>query len=84
MDFFRIRERNTKTGIEIFPDFIVGHHRDFMVRGHSFYAIFDESTGLWCQDESKVQELVDKELREHLELRKDVFEGPVSVQYLSV
>ena len=83
MDFFRIRERNTKTGIEIFPDFIVGHHRDFMVRGHSFYAIFDESTGLWCQDESKVQELVDKELREHLELRKDVFEGPVSVQYLS-
>lgn len=63
MDFFKIVERSSKRGtIEIFPDFIVGHHNDIMIRGKSFYAIFDEDTGLWSTDESDVQRLVDSEL----------------------
>lgn len=83
MDFFKIRERSTKTGIEIYPDFIVGHHKDFMVRGHSFYAIFDASSGLWSTDESKVQEIVDNELHAYYIKRKDNFDGNISVNYLS-
>ena len=83
MDFFRIRERNTKNGIEIYPDFIVGHHKDFMVRGHSFYAIFDSKTGFWSTDESKVQEIVDSELKAAYDKRRDSFDGFVTVQYLS-
>lgn len=83
MEFFKIRARNTKQGVEIFPDFIVGHHNDFMVRGHSFYAIFDSKTGLWSTDESKVQELVDEELYEYYKRYSDGFDGNVSVQYLS-
>ena len=83
MDFFRIREKSTKTGIEIYPDFIVGHHKDFMVRGHSFYAIFDKETGFWSTDESKVQEIVDNELRAAYDKRKDGFDGSITVQYLS-
>ena len=86
MEFFKIRERHTKNGIEIFPDFIVGHHNDFMVRGHSFYAIFDEATGFWSTDESKVQELVNKELYSYYRKRKDLIQddiGSVSVLYLS-
>ena len=83
MDFFKIRSRNTKTGVEIFPDFIVGHHKDFMVRGHSFYAIFDSETGLWSTDESKVQELVDRELNEYQKEHWNDFDGSVTVQYLS-
>ena len=83
MDFFKIRERSTKTGIEIYPDFIVGHHKDFMVRGHSFYAIFDASSGLWSTDESKVQEIVDNELHAYYTKRKDNFDGNISVNYLS-
>ena len=84
MDFFKIRTKVTRNGVEIYPDFIVGHHKDFMVRGHSFYAIFDSETGLWYTDESKVQELVDKELQEYQKtIYDDTISEAVSVKYLS-
>jgi Family of unknown function (DUF5906) len=62
MDFYQIRERTTKNGIEVFPDFVVRRSRDLMVRGRSFYAIWDEEAGLWSTDEYDVQRLVDAEL----------------------
>ena len=83
MDFFIIRERNTKRGIELYPDFVVGKHRDFMVRGHSFYAIFDEDVGMWSQDETLVQKIVDKELYLAKEKRQKDFDGVISVQYMA-
>lgn len=83
MDFFKIRERNTKNGVEIYPDFIVGDYPDFMVRGHAFYAIFDESTGFWSTDERMVQTIVDRELYLYYQKRSEQFDGLVSVQYMS-
>lgn len=83
MEFFKIRERNTKNGVEIYPDFIVGHHKDFMVRGHAFYAIFDESTGMWSMDESMVQSIVDNALAEYYNKRVESFDGVTSVKYMS-
>lgn len=63
MDFFVIKERFPKPGIrEIYPDFKVCRSNDLMVRGKSFYAIWDEEKGLWSTDEYDVQRLVDKEL----------------------
>lgn len=63
MDFYKIRERSSKRGtIEIYPDFIVCQSKDLMVRGKSFYAIWDEEKGLWSTDEYDVPRLVDKEL----------------------
>jgi energy-coupling factor transporter ATP-binding protein EcfA2 len=62
MDFFQIKERETKKGVEVYPDFIVKRSRDLMVRGRSFYAIWDEAAGLWSTDEYDVQRLVDAEL----------------------
>lgn len=62
MDFFRICSRETKGALEIYPDFIVGRSKDLMVRGKSFYAIWDEEAGLWSTDEYDVQRLVDNEL----------------------
>lgn len=63
MDFFKIREKSTKRGvIEIYPDFIVCKSKDLMVRGKSFYAIWDEEAGLWSTDEFDVPRLVDREL----------------------
>src|SRR6187549_2738005 len=59
--------RETKNGIELFPDFIVGRSKDLMIRGRSFYAIWDDETKLWSTDEYDVQRLVDKELREYAE-----------------
>ena len=82
MDFYQIRERSTKRGtIEVYPDFTVGRSRDLMVRGKSFYAIWDEEAGMWSTDESDVPRLVDKELLEHRQ--KMSTEDKVSVRLLS-
>lgn len=63
MDFFRIHSRQTKGGgLEVYPDWVVGRSKDLMVRGGSFYAIWDEKVGLWSKDEYDVQRLVDEEL----------------------
>ena len=66
MDFYKIRERSTKRGVtEIYPDFVVKRSQDLMVRGKSFYAIWDDEVGLWSTDEYDVSRLVDKELNEY-------------------
>lgn len=64
MDFYQIGTRETKGGVvEIYPDFTVGRSKDLMVRARSFYAIWDEESGLWSKDEYDVQRLVDDELQ---------------------
>ena len=45
----------------------MGRSKDLMVRGRSFYAIYDEERGLWSTDEYDVQRLVDEELRRYAE-----------------
>lgn len=68
MDFFKISTRQTKTGqVEIYPSFRIVRSTDLMVRGKSFYAIWDEHRGLWSTDEFDVQRLVDKELYDFAE-----------------
>jgi len=62
MDFFQIRVRETRKGLELYPDFVVGRSQDLMVQGRAFYAIWDEETRLWSRDEYDVQRLVDKAL----------------------
>lgn len=71
MDFYQIGTRETKNGVlEVFPDFSVGRSKDLMVRARSFYAIWDESAGLWSTDEYDVQRLVDEELRAFAEKKR--------------
>ena len=73
LDFFQIaqKEPRGKNGvIEIYPDFTVGRSRDLMVRGQSFYAIWDEEAGLWSTDEYDVQRLVDEQIHNHVEKLK--------------
>jgi energy-coupling factor transporter ATP-binding protein EcfA2 len=66
MDFFKILQKSPKKGVlHIFPDFRVLRSKDLMIRGKSFYAIWDEDRGLWSTDEFDVQRLVDKELYEY-------------------
>lgn len=73
MDFFQIKTKENRDGtIEVYPDFIVGRSEDLMIRGASFYAIWDEDRGLWSTDEYDVQRLVDRELFEYSDrLRRD-------------
>lgn len=67
MDFYQIKEKtNPRSGlIEIYPDFKVCRSKDLMIRGKSFYAIWDEEQGLWSTDEYDVQRLVDQDLRRY-------------------
>lgn len=84
MDFYKITERGVgKDGIEVYPDFknkLVG---DLLVRGMSFYAVWNEETGLWSTDILDVQRKVDKELYEYVDNMKKErggFFGPIKVK----
>ena len=78
MDFYKIKERVGKNKVvEIYPDFQVGPSKDLMVRGKSFYAIWDEAVGLWSTNELDVPRLVDQELYAYRDRRG--LEGPAVV-----
>lgn len=70
MDFYKIKSKNTKQGISIFPSFNVGPAKDFMVQGKSFYAIWDSETNLWSTNEFDVARIVDQEMDEYAEKLK--------------
>lgn len=72
MDFYNIAERdNEKKGrVEVFPDFQVKRSEDLMVRGKSFYAVWDDAKNLWSTDEYDVQRLVDTEIRLYVEAQQ--------------
>jgi energy-coupling factor transporter ATP-binding protein EcfA2 len=68
MDFYRIAREEKKDGkVIIFPDWTVGRSKDLMVRGRSFYAVWDEERNLWSTDEYDVQRLVDADLMRYAE-----------------
>jgi len=84
MDFYQIKERSTKKGvIEIYPDFKVGRSKDLMVRGRSFYAIWDDDRNIWSTDEYDVQRLVDADLMKHKEKTAAKTDGNVVVKLMS-
>lgn len=63
MDFITIREKRLKDGtIEVYPDFNTGLAQDLLIRGRTFYAIWDASKGLWSNNEYDVQRLIDQAL----------------------
>lgn len=61
MNFYNIIVQNGKNNsIEIAPDFqIDDHESDLMIRGKSFYAVWDEEKGMWSQNEYDVRRIVD-------------------------
>lgn len=62
LDFVRVGTKEPKgknKEYEVYPDLIVGRSKDLMIRGKSFYAIWDEEQGLWSTDEYDVRRLVD-------------------------
>lgn len=84
MDFYQIKERSSKNGvIEVYPDFKVLRSKDLMVRGKSFYAIWDDERGLWSTDEYDVQRLVDKELMEYRNKLAASSDGVIKVKLMS-
>jgi len=66
VDFYQIEQKWVKKGdiynIEIYPDFQACRSKDLMIRGRSFYAIWDEDKEIWSTDEYDIQRLIDQEL----------------------
>lgn len=63
MDFFKVAVKKDKGGeVEAYPNFLVSRSKDLMIKGKSFYAIWDEEIGLWSTDEYDVQRLVDEKV----------------------
>ena len=88
LDFLMIGKRvyPKKPIIDVYPKFIVkSNSDDLMIKGGDFYAVYDESTKMWCTDEQFVIDYVDRSLREHtkeLEMHKDGFGKEFHVYYM--
>ena len=84
MDFYQIKERSTRNGtIELFPDFKVCRSKDLMIRGKSFYAVWDQQKGIWSTDEYDIQRLVDEDLLAYREKMVKRTNGSVQVKLMS-
>jgi len=64
MDFYKIRTKEAKGFQQAYPDWIVDHYEDLMVRGGSFYAVWDEERSTWSTNEYHIQRIVDNDLVE--------------------
>lgn len=77
LDFVKTHYATQKDGsVKVFADFMVDSRTtDLMIRGNSFYAIWDEDAGLWSTNPYDVQRLVDRELYSKADELKTTF-GP--------
>ena len=68
-DFVKIKSKtdDKKKTVSIYPSFLVKKSKDFMTKGKTFYAIWDEECGLWSLDENRACELIDNEIRAYAE-----------------
>lgn len=83
VDFLMIAHRNRKGGVvEIYPKFRVDAHKDLMIRGRDFYAVWDQETQLWTTDENCLIHMVDRELDRHAEEFKKTSDSVVHVMHM--
>lgn len=62
LDFVTIKTIPRKNCVEVLPEFIAKRSKDLMIRGKSFYAVWDEERGLWSTNEYDVSRMIDQEV----------------------
>src|SRR3954471_14655652 len=62
VDFYKIRTKVVKGVTQAYPDWQIDHFDDLMVRGGSFYAVWNDHVGMWSTNELDVQKFVDDDL----------------------
>ena len=83
LDFMTVAYRSTKSGFEVYPKFIIKtNHKDLMIRGGDFYAIWDEESGMWSTDEGDAIRLIDQEIDKYVEEHKQFLDGKVKKLYM--
>lgn len=80
LDFVSIKYKRTKNAIIVYPEFKAKRSKDLMIRGKSFYAIWDEEAGYWSKDEYDVQRLVDQMIYQYVD--EHPFDGPVDLKLM--
>ena len=84
MDFYDIRRRTLKKDhIEVYPEFYVGVSKDIMIRGKTFYAVWNEAKGFWSTNEYDVAKIVDNDLKEYKKKLSAETDDTISVLTLS-
>lgn len=87
MDFFKVAIKNmTGKKVMIYPEYdCTSDFKDIMIKGQSFYAIWDEENNTWSQSQSTLVRLIDNELRKEYENYKDrAINTDIFVKYLSL
>lgn len=59
LDFVKINEKLARNSVVIEPTFLITNSNDLMIRGHSFYAIYDDRTKLWSKQELDAVKMID-------------------------
>lgn len=81
-DFLKPSKRNVKTGIEVYPKFVIRASKDLMIRGGDFYAIWNENSNLWSTDEDVATHLIDRILDNYAEELSKHTEEHIKVMHL--
>lgn len=81
LDFVTIKRRENKNTIVVYPEFKIKKTKDLMIRGKSFYAIWNENKGFWSTDEYDVQNIVDLMIYNYVD--NNVFDKPVEVKLMA-
>lgn len=73
MDQVQVRVKKTTKGHEsIFADPKMRGYHDLLIKGGSFYAVFDPDSHLWSQNLQRLGELIDRDIQEFA----DSYESP--------
>ena len=83
-DFVHIEYRppRKKDGkYEVYPQFVAKKTNDLMIRGHDFYAVWDEQKGCWSQDQDDVVDMIDKAMDAYREEHKKKI-GEADIAYM--
>lgn len=87
LDFLKIEVKQNQKQLSKFtvsPVFVIKPVKDIMVRGKSFYAVWDEENNIWSTDIFRAVDLIDHELYlKKEELKKQSQYYQVSAEYLS-
>lgn len=62
--------------IKVYPEFRVMESEDLMIKGASFYAVWDEDSGMWSRNPRTVCQIVDKALQEEEALIRKAGKNP--------
>ena len=83
MDFYEIKERALKSGTtEVRPAWRVLRFKDLMIRGKSFYAVYNPDTHFWSTEEYDLMRIVDADVARHFKETSERVEGSVWPRYL--